>query len=168
MTQGNAYLYRMPAGIAGDVTRAEHATVKAELMDTDYPILRYGEPVKMVSGEVRPFTTGDTVTDLYGFGVRPYPSQNSVSTEGIAAATPSTTQPFDVLRRGYMTVYCQYGSPSKGGDVYVRTVAASDPTAQPIGGIESGADGGDCTVLTGAKFEGSVDDYGFVEISYNI
>ena len=167
MTQSNAYLYRMPAGIAGDITRAEHATVKAELMDTDYPVTRYGEPVKMVSGKARPFTTGDTITDLYGFGVRPFPTQASLN-EAIAAATPSTTLPLDVMRRGYMTVFCQYGSPAKGGDVYVRTVAADDPTAQPIGGIETGADGGDCTVLTGAIFEGTADDYGFVEISYNI
>ena len=166
-TQTNAYLYRMPAGIAGDITRAEHATVKPELMDADYPILRYGEPVKMVSGKVRPFAVGDDVGDLIGFGVRPYPTQTSVN-QGVAAATPSTEQPFDVLRRGFMTVFCQYGSPSKGGSVYVRVVAADDPTTQPIGGIEAGADDGDCTVLTGAVFEGEVDDYGFVEISYNL
>jgi hypothetical protein len=136
-------------------------------MDTDYPVLRYGEPVKMVDGEVRPITTGDDVTDIYGFGCRPYPVQTS-SSEALGTATPPTNLHFDVLRRGYMTVKVQDGTPEKNGAVYVRTVAASDPTAQPIGGLECGLDGGDCFEITNAKFMGEADSDGNVEISYNL
>lgn len=164
---GNAFITRMPAGIAGDVTRREHADIEAQIMDTDYPVLRYGEPVKMVSGEIRPITTGDVVGDIYGFGVRPYPGQVA-SSEAIGTATPSTVLPFDVMRRGYMTVKVQDGTPAKNGSVYVRTIAAADPTAQPIGGLECATDGGDCFEITNAKFMGEADSDGNVEISYNL
>jgi len=163
----NAFIYRMPAGIAGDVTRREHADIEAQVMDTDYPVLRYGEPVKMVSGEIRPITTDDVIGDIYGFGVRPYPIQTSTS-EALATATPPTNLPFDVLRRGYMTVKVQNGTPAKNASVYVRTIEASDPTAQPIGGLECASDGGDCFEITNAKFMGEADSNGNVEISYNL
>ena len=163
----NAFITRMPAGIAGDVTRREHADIEPQVMDTDYPVLRYGEPVKMVSGEIRPITTGDDINDIYGFGCRAYPVQNS-SNEAIGSATPPTNLLFDVLRRGYMTVKVQNGTPAKNASVYVRTVAASDPVAQPIGGLECDSDGGDCFEITNAKFMGEADSDGNVEISYNL
>lgn len=163
----NAFITRMPAGVAGDVTRREHATIEPQEMDTSYPVLRYGEPVKMVSGEIRPITTGDDINDIYGFGVRAYPVQTS-SSEALGVATPPTNLPFDVLRRGYMTVKVQNGTPVKNASVFVRTVAADDPTAQPIGGLECGSDGGDCFEITNAKFMGDADADGNVEISYNL
>lgn len=163
----NVFITRMPAGIAGDVTRREHADIEPQVMDTDYPVLRYGEPVKMVSGEIRPITTGDDINDIYGFGCRAYPVQTSTN-EAIGSATPPTNLHFDVLRRGYMTVKVQDGTPAKNASVWVRTVAADDPTAQPIGGLECASDGGDCFEITNAKFMGEADSDGNVEISYNL
>ena len=157
----------MPAGIAGDVTRREHADIEPQVMDTDYPVLRYGEPVKMVDGKIRPITTDDDIDDIYGFGCRAYPIQNS-SSEAIGTATPPTNLHFDVMRRGYMTVKVQDGTPAKNASVFVRTVAADDPTAQPIGGLECASDGGDCFEITNAKFMGEADSDGNVEISYNL
>ena len=163
----NAFITRMPAGIAGDVTRREHADIEPQVMDTDYPVLRYGEPVKMVDGKIRPITTDDDIDDIYGFGCRAYPIQNS-SSEAIGTATPPTNLHFDVMRRGYMTVKVQDGTPVKNASVFVRTVAADDPTAQPIGGLECASDGGDCFEITNAKFMGEADSDGNVEISYNL
>ena len=163
----NAFITRMPAGIAGDVTRREHADIEPQVMDTDYPVLRYGEPVKMVSGEIRPITTGDDIDDIYGFGCRAYPVQTS-SNEALGTGTPPTNLHFDVLRRGYMTVKVQDGTPVKNASVFVRTGAASDPVAQPIGGLECDSDGGDCFEITNAKFMGEADSDGNVEISYNL
>jgi len=163
----NAFITRMPAGIAGDVTRREHADIEPQVMDTDYPVLRYGEPVKMVDGEIRPITTGDDINDIYGFGCRAYPVQNS-SNEALGTATPPTNLHFDVMRRGYMTVKVQDGTPVKNASVFVRTAAADDPTAQSIGGLECDSDGGDCFEITNAKFMGEADSDGNVEISYNL
>ncbi|HRU78465.1 MAG TPA: hypothetical protein P5214_08750 [Rectinema sp.] len=163
----NAFITRMPAGIAGDVTRREHADIEPQVMDTDYPVLRYGEPVKMVDGKIRPITTDDDIDDIYGFGCRAYPIQTS-SNEALGTGTPPTNLHFDVLRRGYMTVKVQDGTPVKNASVFVRTVAASDPVAQPIGGLECDSDGGDCFEITNAKFMGEADSDGNVEISYNL
>lgn len=162
----NAYLTRMPAGIAGDVSRKEYAKIEPAVMDADYPVLTYGIPVKLVSGEARPFTTGDDAVVPHGFSVRPYPFQ-AVSSEALAAGTPNPAQPIDILRSGYMTVKNNAGTPAKGGTVYVRVVD-SGSAAQPLGGIEAAADSGDCVAITGAMFMGSADADGNVEIAYNI
>lgn len=162
----NAYLTRMPAGIPGDVSRKELAKIQPEVMDTDYPVLLYGVPVKLTSGKVRPFTTGDDATPVLGLSVRPYPFQAETS-QALGAGTPNTTQPLDILRSGFMTVKNNAGTPAKGGTVYVRVIS-SGSAAQPLGGIEAAADGGDCVAITGAAFEGTADADGNVEISFNL
>lgn len=162
----NAFVYRMPAGIAGDISRKEVATVEPQVMDTSYPVLLYGVPVKMVSNKLRPFTTGDSAVVPYGFAVRPYPIQGATS-EALATATPVTTQPLDVMKRGYMTVKCNAGVAALNGTVYVRVVD-SGLTAQPLGGIEADADGSDCVAITGCYFMGAADSDGNVEIAYNL
>lgn len=162
----DSFVYRMPAGIAGDVSRKENATVEPQVMDTNYPVLYYGVPVKMVSSKLRPFTTGDDAVVPYGFAVRPYPLQASTN-EALFTATPSTTQPMDVLKRGYMTVKCNAGVAALNGAVYVRVVD-SGSASQPLGGVEAAADGGDCVAITGCIFMGAKDSDGFVEIAYNL
>lgn len=82
----NAFIYRMTGGVAGDISRKEFSKAEPNVIDTNYPPLRYGEPIKMVSGKARPFTTGDDSVAVYGFGVRPYPFQAAVS-EALAAGT---------------------------------------------------------------------------------
>ena len=163
---GNAYITRMPAGIAGDVSRKEVAKIEPRMMDPDHAVTLYGVPVKISSAGVAPLTTGDTVaTDVYGFSVRPYPLQASVS-EALDAGTPNTNQPLDVLRSGYITVKNNKGTPALSGAVYCRIADGS--TAYPLGGIEAASDGGDCEAITGARFMGAADADGNVEIAYNI
>lgn len=162
----NAYLTRMPCGVAGDISRKELSKVEPRFMDSATPVLVYGVPVKLVTGKVYPFTTGDDAVVPYGFAVRPYPFQAATS-EALAAGTPNPVQPLDVLRSGYMTVKNNAGTPAIGGAVYVRVVD-SGLAAQPLGGIEAAADGSDCVAIAGAIFMGSADADGNVEISYNI
>jgi hypothetical protein len=156
----------MPAGIAGDVSRKELAKIEPGIMDPLYPVTLFGVPVKKVSGKFRPITTGDVASDVYGLSVRPFPMQTSIN-EALAAGTPSTDQPLDTLVSGYMTVKNNAGVPAEGNPVYMRVVA-SGVAAQPLGGIEADADGGDCVAITGAKYMGSADANGNVEIRYNI
>lgn len=163
----NAYIYRMPAGIAGDISRKELSKVEPRMQDLTLPVTKYGIPVKLVAGYALEMTTGDSAVVPYGFSVRPFPIQNEVSAEGIASATPPTDMPIDILRSGYMTVKCNAGTAAIGGSVYVRVVA-SGLDAQPLGGIEAEADGGDCVAITGATFTGTADSDGNVEIEYNI
>jgi hypothetical protein len=168
-TMSNAFIYRMPGGIAGDVTRREHATIVPEIMDATTPVTLYGVPVKLVTGKVKPIASGDTLSSVaYGLLVRPFPGQVAAS-EAIGAGTPSIVQPADILKRGYMTVVCNLGTPAKNGIVYVRKTAHdTDTTAYPIGGIEAAADSSKCEALPGGFFVGTGDADGNVEIAYNI
>ena len=162
----NAFIYRMPAGIPGDVTRREHAKIEAQQFDADYPCLRFGEPVKMTSGKIRPMVAGDT-SQPYGFLVRPYPSQMSAS-EAIGTSTPDVTKIADVLVSGYMTVKVAEGTPAKDGQVYYRSQAGS-PAAN-VGRLEVDSSGSPTTniAITGCVFMGTGDADGNVEIKFNV
>ena len=164
----NAFVYRMPAGIPGDVTRHESAKIEPQQMDADYPVTQFGLPVKMVSGKIRPFAAADT-GQPYGFLVRPYPSQsgNANSPLGTAVA-PDATKICDILVSGYMTVDCQNGTPAKNGSVYYRKTDTSPDLL--IGGIEVVDSGNDAELvaITNAHFMGTADDDGNVEIAFNV
>lgn len=160
----NAYLYRMPSGIPGDVSRKLDSTIDTQLFNPSLPFASYGIPAKLASGKVVPFAGGETAADLFGFLVRPYPTQSAQ--EPIGTATPPTTGPANILRRGWMTVKCNAGTPAQGGTVYVRIAAASG--AKVIGGIEAVADSTNTVALTGVKFTNAGDASGNVEIEYNI
>lgn len=172
----NTFLYRMPAGIPGDVQRAEQATIEPGIYDTSYPCLAFGILTKIVSGKVRPIASGDTIASLTlgGFLARPYPIQEPIGTtalnEALAAGSPNTTLTADLLKRGYMTVKVTangataLASIAKGDAVYVRTTASVDGA---VGDIEAGSAAGN-EVLSGAYFMGGVDADGNGEIAYNI
>ena len=161
---GNAFIYRMPAGIAGDVTRREHAKIEPQVMDATYPVPAFGVPVTMVGGEIRTMPLGSVYTDVYGFIVRPYPSQ-AESSEALAVATPDPTKICDILVSGYMTVLCVNGTPAKNDVVYFRNAAGTP--AETIGQVEAETSA-DNTVLTGAVFMGAADADGNVEIKFNV
>jgi hypothetical protein len=159
-----AFIYNMPAGIPGDVSRKEHSKIEPQLFDASYPVTKFGVPVKMVSGKIRPMLGEESYADVYGFLVRPYPSQMATS-EAIATATPDVTKIADVMVSGYMMVKCINGTPTKDAAAYFRHAAGSP--AELIGQIEAGSLT-DNTILTGAIFMGTGDADGNVEIKFNV
>ncbi len=164
----HAFLTRMPAGVAGDVSRKGLSKIEPRAMNRSAPVLRYGEGLKLVGDKIQPIASGDTIAaDFYGLGVRPYPMQPNSLNQGLAEGSPNVDHPLDVLVSGYMTVKCNAGTPALGGTVYCR-VSASGLDSQPIGGIEADADGSDCEAVPGAIFMGVADADGMVEIRYNI
>ena len=156
----NAIKYRMPLGFAGDVTRAQSSTIEARLIDGTTPPLKYGIPVKLVSGKIQPIASGDAATDIYGWLVRPYPTSGTGSQTG--SNVPSTTQACDVMRRGYIAVALTRGTAALGAPAYVRITAGS----HAVGDIEDGPDTAACVVC--GTFMGPAGDDGIVEIAYNI
>lgn len=157
----NAFLYRMPSGIAGDVSRKSHSTIEAHNTVTGFT--GFGLFGKMdANGKFAPLTAGDTAANVYGLIVRSYPTQTAQNALG--AAVPSAGFN-DVLRRGYMTVKCNAGTPKAGGKVFVRVNAGTQ--VKPIGGIEAVADAAN-TIEVNAIFMHAADASGNVEISYNI
>lgn len=163
---GNAYLYRMPSGIPGDISRQSQSTVEPGIFDSAFPFASYGIPVKSVGGKIRPVAAGDAASVVIGFLVRPYPTQGGNGTEPLGTATPPTSGVGDNMRRGYMTVKNNAGTPADRGLVYVRV--ATPAAGKPIGGIEAAADSTNTVVIPGAFFKSAADAGGNVEIEYNI
>ncbi|WP_427183537.1 hypothetical protein ACL598_16860 [Bordetella bronchialis] len=157
-----AFLYRMPSGIAGDVSRKEQSVVETQMFNSAASFSAYGLVGKMSAGKFVPFAGGEAATDAYGVLVRPFPT--NAGTDGLGTATPPTSGPADVLRRGYITVKLNGGaSVVAGGQVYVRVAAAA--AGKPIGGFEGAADSTN-TVAINAVFESAADADGNVEISF--
>ncbi|MBR7679976.1 structural cement protein Gp24 [Acinetobacter nosocomialis] len=157
---GNAYLYRMPSGIPGDISRKAHSTVEAHITKGDFGA--FGIFGKLTADGFVPLEPTDT--DVYGLIVRSFPTQSAVN--GMGAATPQTGIINDVMRRGYMTVKCTAGTAKTAGKVYVRVASGSE--LKPIGGIEAVADGVNTIELKNAMFMHDADAQNNVEISYNI
>ncbi|AFC85911.1 structural cement protein Gp24 [Frateuria aurantia] len=162
-----AYLYRMPSGIPGDVTRYSVSTIEPVPTDSSNPFASFGIPGKIVSGKFVPLASGDTDVKVYGFLVRAYPTQNGVN-QALGADTPLAGVMGNVLRRGYIAVKLNAGVAALGAPVYVRVGGATD--SQPIGGIEAAADAtaGNTIELANCTFMSAADASGNVEIAYNL
>jgi hypothetical protein len=165
-----SFTFRMPAGIPGMVNRTEHAHVEAQIKMSTNPPTSYGVPVAIdaTSKQIRPIGAGDTAANVYGFVVRPYPTQGTLGiNQPLGTSTPPTSGATNVLRRGYVVVQLNGATAAvKNGPVYVRVAAATGP--KPLGGVEAAADSTNTFALTGAAFMGPADAAGNVEISFNI
>jgi hypothetical protein len=163
-----AYTFRMPAGFAGDLQRAEVATIETQLIDSATPPTAFGVAVKLVAGKIQPINlAADTAALVYGINLRPYPIQGN-GTDPLGTSTPPTSGVVDVLKRGYVDVALGgTAAAAKGGTVYVRVAAAA--AGKPLGGFEAAADGTNTIALpANTYFTGPADAYGITEIAFNI
>lgn len=164
----NAFTFRMPAGIPGDINRAQQATVETQQItaagQANAPVsFGVGVLIDATSGKVRLPTTGDTA--LYGLLVRAFPT--NAAQDGLGTSTPPAAGWVDVMKRGYMTVLLQGATAAKkGGIVYCRIQNPGGGLL--VGGFEA-ATSGDVIALPGTcYFTGPADASGNVEIAFNI
>lgn len=161
-----AYLYRMPAGIPGNISRPNVAiTVLPIQLSIANAFASYGIPLAIEAGtsRARPIMAGDTAASVFGILVRPFPYTGS-NVLGVSVP-PSTGAVGDAMTKGFMSVKVNGATaPLKGGAVYVRTIVG---TGAIIGGIEAAADGVNTFVMPNAYFTGGVDSSGNSEISFN-
>ena len=173
---GNAILYHMPSGFAGDVTRMQFSKIEAQLVDGSsagtYAPTAYGTPVIMTNGLIRK-VPGSYSGKIYGWLVRPYPYHGDIdANSGLGGGVPPTSGPCDILRTGYMAVKLTRGTGVRGLPIYVRVTADSGIPAV-VGDIEdgsySGGTGTDC--VAAGIFMGPVDALNsaasIVEIAFN-
>ncbi|NML34940.1 structural cement protein Gp24 [Paraburkholderia antibiotica] len=163
-----AYTFRMPAGFAGDLQRAEVATIETQQIDSSAPPTVFGVAVKLVSGKVQPINnSADTAASVYGINLRPYPIQTN-GTDALGTSTPPTSGVTDVLKRGYVNVALGgVAAAAKGGTVYVRV--ANPASGKPLGGFEAASDTTNTIALpSNTYFTGPADAYGVTEIAFNI
>lgn len=168
-----SFLYRMPAGIPGAISRMQDlGKVEAQVFDATNLFTEYGLAGKIsATGTFEPIASGDAISVVYGFLVRPYPTQDSpLISDPLGSATPNTQQPANVLKSGYLNVKNYRGTAAKNGTVYVR-VQDTDATGYPLGSITADQDSttpADTVALPGAYFTGEADSDGNAEIAYNI
>lgn len=161
-----AFVYRMPYGIPGDLTRQSSSTIESQIFDPANAFSAYGLFGKIASGKFIPVGAGDAATAVFGMLVRPFPITGSNGSDPLGTAVPPTSGVANVLKRGYINVKVNAGTASVGSAVYIRVAAAA--AGKPIGGIEAAADSTNTIVVAGAYFTGAADASGNAEIAYNI
>lgn len=142
-THDVSYLSRMPAGIPGDVSRKEGVVVEAAQYDATNPPAAFGQPVVLdgTSKNIRHLLASDTQNTLiWGFLIRPFPTSNANTTDGLGTSIPNVASLADVAKKAYLNVLLQNSTASaKGGQVYARKAVTAGNLVQ--GGIEAAAAG---------------------------
>lgn len=163
-----AYLYRMPVGIAGAISRPQDLTVEPVILKSDNAFAAYGLAGKYdADGFFVPLAEGDTVDKVKGIYVRPYPTTSQP--DMVRQVGSDKNFPGDAMKRGYMTVNvgADASSVKKGGVVYI-VVSADASIPVPLGGITAAEVTGKTAALPDAFFTGAGDANGNAEISWKI
>lgn len=164
---GKAYLQRMPLGYPGAVTRPRESTIEPVSLDPANLFPSFGLAGKFLNNNFVPLAAGDTVANVAGIYLRPFPVMSPVD---LAYLGVNTTQVGDKLARGYICVLAPAtaAAAKRGDPVYVRVAA---PTASsPLGSLllTPDATATNTPQLTIASVMGPGDATGLVEIAYNI
>lgn len=186
-----AFLYRMPAGIPGEVNKIWAAVIEPGVITpfgTSGAPSAYGVPlvIDATTGNMRTLLTadgtsfvmgGNTVTTIasgalgingfypYGILVRPFPTGGTQ--DPLGTSTPPTSGACDVLKSGYINVLLS-GSVAavKGGQVYIWIAAASG--THILGGWEAAPSAGNAILVPNCYFNGPADAAGNTEIAFNV
>lgn len=165
-----AYLFQAPAGVPGDVTRTDESNVEpAMLLQNGSPLVypqAFGLAMAYGTGGIQAWQTTNVQADFAGALVREVPqlSGNLSSDASTGGGVPNPDQPTGLLVRGYMAVICQYGTPARGGLVYVNIQATG---SRVVGGFEATSQAGFNVVLTTQQATWAtdgVDSYGNAEL----
>lgn len=157
-----SYLYRMPAGIAGAISRPHDLTTEPVILSPSKQFAEYGLPGKFDGDAFVPLTSADTAASIVGFLVRPYPTTSAadfarqVNTGGV--------QQGDALKRGYMTVNIAGDATAivKNSQVYCALAGGAITATAPAEGDKT------IVAIPNAVFTGAGDADGNTEISYKI
>lgn len=162
-----AYLYRMPVGIAGGISRSQDLTAEPVILDSAKSFSAYGLAGKdSTDGKFIPLAASDAATVITGLYMRPYPTTSTPDMVRQVGTGKHFTG--DVMKRGYMTVNIGGTAVNltKGSPVYVRNAKPTD--ASPLGAILGAAVDGETVILPNATFTGAGDANGNAEVAYNI
>lgn len=140
-----SYNFRMPAGVAGEISRnGNEGFVESRLLDSTNPPLAFGVPVKVVNGKMRTIASGDAASVFYGILARTAPAIAGDLSATFQTEVPNVNATQSVVRKGYVKVRCTVGTPPLGGPVYMRVTAAS---GKAVGDLEATSDGSNSVIL---------------------
>ena len=145
-----SYLYRAPAGVPGDITRVDETSVEPAMLIANSGTFAqaFGIPVKYATGGIQQFTGGEAATDFAGVLVREVPSISGNTAQGFDDTVPNPDQVNGFAVRGYVSVKCTVGTPTRGGVVYVRVEA---DTGKAVGDFEASSDTTKSVALTATQ-----------------
>lgn len=157
-----AYLFRMPSGIPGEVSRKAQSVLEPVRLAEN---IAFGAPVQLnAKGEA--VNVYDEAKPVYGALARAYPTQGASEADNALGATGTGKAGTigDIVRSGYMTVRlsaAEGAKPVKGTPVKV-VFTATGGFAKGEYAVTQGKE------VTGCTFMGEADAEGNTEIAVNI
>ncbi len=161
----------MNFGYPGNISRSVDAIVDNRILksslvggvEQNTPVA-FGEPVILnPDNTYSRFGATGTMTSISGIAVREVKQSTSYSS-AIGQYNPG--EGMDVLVRGTATVLCNNGTPTAGGNVYVRIAANTSFPNGIVGQFEAAADGTNTILITNMKWTtGQVDSNGVAEVT---
>jgi hypothetical protein len=145
-----AYTFQAPAGVPGDITRPDETNTEPAMLIAVSAVYAQSFGIAMVyaTGGISQVGAGFAAADFAGVLVRQAPGI-SESGDGLTGNIPNAVQVQALVVRGYVNVLCVYGTPARGGLVYVRTVSTSNNTS--LGTFDATSDSSNNVVLTVAQ-----------------
>jgi hypothetical protein len=148
---------QMNLGYAGSISRLADAIVDNRILQSilisnveSQPGVAFGEPVILnANNSYTRFGATGTMANLSGIAVREV-KQSSDYFGGTGAYNPGDAT--DVLVRGSITVFCNNGTPTAGGAVYIRTAANVSFPLGVVGQFEAAADGTNTLLITNMRW----------------
>lgn len=152
-------------GYAGNISRSIDNIITPRIVNSASADIAFGEPVILnTDNTYTRFGATGTAATFAGVAIREV-HQATDYTSGVSSYKAYDRA--DVLERGSITVKCNYGTPTAGGKVYVRTVA--NATTAPngvIGQFEATADGTNSIEITNARWKtGKIDANNIAELT---
>lgn len=150
-----AYLTSAPAGFAGDITRQLETNVEPAMLIAISSVFAPSFGIAMVyaAGGISQWGGANVAADFAGVLIREVPGQAGNLASDSAAppdgGTPNPDQPQGLMVRGYCAVICGFGSPLRGGIVYVRTVANSNN--EVVGTFDATSDSSNSVALSATQ-----------------
>lgn len=142
-----AYTYQAPAGVPGDITRTDESNTEPAMLVAVSSVYAQSFGIAMVygSGGISQVGGGFAASDFAGVLVRQAPGISD-NGDALTGNIPNSVQVQALLVRGYINVLCVYGTPARGGVVYVRTVSTSNNTM--LGTFDATSDSSNNVALT--------------------
>lgn len=146
-----AYTYQAPAGVPGDITRPDETNTEPAMLVAISTVYaqNYGIAMVYASGGISQVGGAFAAADFAGVLVRQAPGIDGGNGDALTGTIPNAVQVQALCVRGYINVLCVYGTPARGGVVYVRTVSTSNNTN--LGTFDATSDSSNNVALTATQ-----------------
>jgi len=147
----------MNYGYAGNYARTPDDIVADRKLADASAAIPFGAAVALKSDNTYT-AVGSTFTaaDFAGIALRTVKQATSYQAQNVVSYQPG--EMMSALQRGAATVVCNVGTPTAGGDVYVRILENASVPAGVVGGFEAQADSTNTIKLTNCKWTNGYKD----------